>query len=144
MKKPAPLFIFSAMFLLLGIESAMSQVGFETSPPVSNEELRKYPPGLGDYGKWHGEAHEKGVVAKLRERTKKTCCDNIGECRSTVIKMTPSGAIAILERRWCRVDVKIVYDIQNLPGGWALVCASKSLNPNGCPTVYCAADEPKM
>jgi hypothetical protein len=117
----------------------------ERRPIISKEELQNYPLGLGNYGYFHDEAHQKGVVRKLKNQSVKDCCDDKGECRSTVIKMTELGPFAILEKRWCPIpkDVRIFYDIPNLPGGWAIVCASKSLSPDGCPTVWCAADEPK-
>jgi hypothetical protein len=117
----------------------------ERRPVIPNEELQNYPLGLGDYGYFHNEAHQNGVVNKLKEQSIEDCCDDKGECRSTIIKMTVLGPFAILEKRWCPIpkDVRIFYDIPNLPGGWALVCASKSLNTDGCPTIWCAADEPK-
>ena len=57
-------FSLFALFFFSLTETALGQNENELKPLVSEKELKKYPPGLGDYGKWHGKAHEKGVVKK--------------------------------------------------------------------------------
>lgn len=102
--------------------------------PAYAEEL-----GPGDYGYRHMEYHMRGTVDEVEEKSGKTCCDNVGECRATYVNLL--NRTAYLNGKWCpiKADAAIRYDV-SLPDEMAMVCAGAYISPKtGCPTVYCGA-----
>jgi hypothetical protein len=103
-------------------------------------DLRAAEPG--DYGYHHEYYHRRGLIDELARRTGRSCCDEIGECRATYVRLREREVY--LEGRWCEIghDVPVRTDIP-LPDEFALVCAGRSAWPHlPCPFVYCIAVAP--
>ena len=95
----------------------------------------------GDYGYHHEEYHRRGLVEELQRKTGWLCCDEVGECRATYVRL-PERKV-YLEGRWCTIDpqVPVRTDIP-LPDEFALVCAGRARTDLHCPNIYCIAVPP--
>ena len=95
----------------------------------------------GDYGYHHEEYHRRGLVEELQRKTGWLCCDEVGECRATYVRL-PERKV-YLEGRWCTIDPQVpVRTDLPLPDEFALVCAGRARTDLHCPNIYCIAVPP--
>jgi len=114
-------------------------------PPasISSEEytsLKNPYDCLGEYGCWHKELHALGIIADIIARKKELhgydeeCCDDVGECRLTVMK----NDFLFLNGVWCPIGKTKKKEIVAVNNPWNLtvVCAGRA-SKNTCPTIWC-------
>lgn len=114
-----------------------------TNPHLGRENEFSY------WGYRHSEIHKLDIVRKMFELTKKTCCDgpHSGECR--VAKVSLPERLAYVNGQWCEMEdatqIIPIAEVEQLTEGnepTAVVCASPTVNPRGCATIYCVATRP--
>jgi len=117
------------------------------SPMLNCEDKPDIP--FGQYGHLHCLLHKKGVVKEINEKSKRSCCDQAGECRSTILKRVDGKWWGYIDGQYCPLTgVEVLFDIELPDGVQAVVCASNQPSDGDltfgskhwlCPTSYCAA-----
>ncbi len=121
----------AVLFLLLSLFITTPQPATAQHQSAAQDETR-----LSYWGYRHKEAHEKGWITQLQQKTNRSCCSSPvdGECRITTVDM--SRRMALIDGIWCPITRHAATAvIDGMDEGIALVCAGKSWP--GCPNTYC-------
>lgn len=119
------------VLLLLSFFSIPSAATAQHNHQVAQDEQR-----LSYWGYRHKEAHEKGWIRQLQQKTNRSCCSSPtdGECRITTVNM--SERMALIDGIWCPITHHAaIAVIDGMDDGVALLCAGKMRS--GCPNTYC-------